>query len=99
MGMYCCCGQRKSQTCLCEQAGWHNLEEDPFDLPTEDGVYLVRYSEDCENNEVEGGFSIEPKKWSPFSDPTQWEFDFYDGWMGWSGVYAWMPLPKMPDEE
>lgn len=78
---------------MCEWDGWHRLDGNEGDLPKKDGVYLIRYSEDGENSEVEGGFSVTPKQWSRYiKEKSQWEHDFYDGWSGWAGVYAWKEI-------
>lgn len=90
MGHYCCCGMRTSSPCQCSWDGWVNLHETPDDLPQEDGVYQVRVWEDCEARETVSKFTLVPRKWSRFIDfESQWEKDYWDGWVGYASVYAW----------
>jgi len=103
--MYCCCGVKKRPegwTCECDWKGWslcfepHDLDAYPKDIPIKeipdkDGSYEVRTFSDGDYHEEESEFSLVRKNWG---QPTNiaisnWEKEYYDGWCGFNGIYAW----------
>ena len=99
MGLYCCCGQRQSDPCTCDKQGWHNIYENKDELPKEDGLYLVRYHEDGECNEVESKFSVIPIQWSRFDTKLyNWEVELDDGYLGFASVSEWKEIVNTKKE-
>lgn len=64
----------------------------PFkEIPEKEGNYLVRTFEDGDYNEEESEFSIVKKNWGESTNQavSNWKIQYYDGWTGYRGVYAW----------
>lgn len=108
MGMYCCCGVKKTEewTCECDWNGWYGVfktEEMPesvvIKIPDKDGTYQVRVFEEGDNYEENSEFSCLEKNWGEYTNQaiSHWKITYDDGWMGYRGVYAWAPLPEPPD--
>lgn len=101
MGMYCCCGVKRTSeewTCKCDWDGWSlcfELDSAPKNVPIKihpdlDGIYEVRTFDD-DYYEEESEFSTEEKNWGESTNEaiSNWKIEYYDGWMGFRGVYAW----------
>lgn len=88
---YCCCGKIISEECQCDWTGWHDLEKNEEDLPKKNGNYQVRIFEDGEAREDESMFDVKAKHWGDRTNKSisQWEKEYYDGYIEWSEVYAW----------
>ena len=104
MGRYCACGVKmrlEGWKCECEWEGWYlcfrnnNFPEIPIkEHPDCDGKYLVR-TFDCDDyNEIESEFCLTPKNWGQITNEaiSRWEAEYQDGWMGYTGVYAWKDI-------
>lgn len=102
--MYCCCGVKKRDgwKCECDWEGWflcYERESVPNNIPINshpeiDGTYLVRVFEDGDDHETESEFSIIEKNWGEFTNLaiSRWKVDYWDNWLGLSGVYAWKSI-------
>lgn len=110
MGMYCCCGVKKMSSgwvCECDWNGWFlcfDNEDSPKNVPIKatpdlDGTYRVRVFEDGDDYEQETEFSVTPKNWGEYTNQqvSNWKVAYWDGWMGYRGVYAWKALPEAPE--
>jgi len=92
MGMYCCCGVKKTGDwkCECDQTGWHNAYKEP---PKENGKYAVRILTDsADGYEDEIEFSVEPK----FIYQSGWSDEILSSWDRSQTddlVYQWKELP------
>ncbi len=106
MGMYCCCGVKKTReawVCQCDWDGWFlcfHLDSAPKNVPIKshpetDGVYEVRIFEDGDYSETESEFSIKEKNWGERTNQaiSKWKIEYDDNWMGIRGVYAYKPKP------
>lgn len=105
MGMYCCCGVKKSidgWKCECDWEGWFLcFEMDSSDgfpknipiksIPDKEGKYKVRTFSDGDYHEKESEFSLIPKNWGQCTNQaiSHWEIEYNDNWMGFEGVYSW----------
>ena len=102
MGLYCCCGVKKRQegwTCECDWDGWFlcyerkNLPKKvPIkEHPEKDGIYIVRVFDDGDDFEEESNFSMEEKNWGESTNQaiSRWKIEYFDGWIGYKGVFAW----------
>lgn len=102
MGMYCCCGAKKSVpgwSCKCDWDDWFLCYENkdlPKNIPikphpSSSGTYLVRVFEDGDYYETNSEFSLTPKDWGKPHNKyvSHWEIDYFDGWLGYRGVFAY----------
>lgn len=101
MGTQCCCGEKMGRVgwkCDCDWEGWYLCyEQKEFPnvpikkIPEKDGIYTVRVCEDADYNECESEFSIKEKNWGEDTNQaiSNWKQQYYDGWCGWRGVFAW----------
>src|SRR5271166_152559 len=97
MGVYCCCGQRVSEKCLCDWTGWNEIASRE-DHPKKNGFYLTRYTDNGgDRHEREQLFSVEPIKiestWGGSPYPVHWQFEHWDDNL----VTHWKELPKPPE--
>lgn len=101
MGMYCCCGVKKREgwICECDWDGWflcYEKENLPKKVPIKahpeiNGIYEVRVFADGDDHETEGEFSIVEKNWGECTNQaiSHWRVDYFDGWCGFTAIYAW----------
>ena len=105
MGMYCCCGVKKTEgwVCECEWDGWflcfqvdHTKDNFPKNIPIkkipdEDGTYEVRTFDSGDYYEEESEFSTTEKNWGQETNEaiSHWKIEYNDNWLGFIGVYAW----------
>ena len=98
---------RDEWICECDWEGWFlcwkQERDDLYSIPVEvqvkeipdkDGTYLVRIFEDCDYDERESEFSLIEKNWGEYTDQaiSHWKISYYDGYMGYRGVYAWKEI-------
>jgi len=103
MGMYCCCGIKKTGdwVCECDWDGWslcykfdNSPEDVPIKHPDKDGTYEVRTFDSGDSFEDISEFSLVEKNWG---EPTNqaishWKIAYDDHWLGFSSVYAWKEI-------
>jgi hypothetical protein len=105
MGMYCCCGVKKTDdwVCQCDWDGWflcfemsEQKDNFPRDIPIKkipdlDGLYHVRTFDSGDYNEEESEFSVIEKNWGQITNEaiSHWKIEYNDNWMGYVGVFAW----------
>lgn len=87
----------------CDWTGWALCREH-FGLnliikkPEVDGKYLVRVYSEAGLKECESQFSVVPKNWGQEYNTcvSNWEKDFWDGWIDWQDVCSWKMKEDCP---
>jgi hypothetical protein len=99
--------KREGWVCECDWDNWYLCFEDKDPslhglttevpvkkIPDKDGTYQVRVFEDGDYDETESEFSLTKKNWGENTNQmiSHWKVEYFDGWVGYRGVYAWKKL-------